>query len=81
MKKKYEKPQIMFEDFTLTNSIAGDCEIKVKNPSRDSCPYQLRTGEQIFISNLTGCITHEDDGDYNGICYHVPIESNNLFAS
>lgn len=81
MKKAYVKPEIMFEDFTLSTNIAGDCEVIINNSTRGDCAYTLRTGESVFTSNYGVCTTKEADGDYNGICYHVPIDSNNLFNS
>lgn len=82
MKKEYQKPEIMFEDFSLSVNIAGDCSLIVGNPSEGQCPYVTRTGLNVFTSDMVGiCTTHEDDGDYNGICYHVPIDSGSLFNS
>ena len=80
MKKHYEAPEIYFDDFSLSTSIAGDCGIIV-NSTRDSCPYVTRTGLNIFLSSMGACTTTEDDGDYNGICYHVPVTESNLFNS
>ena len=80
MKKIYSKPEIMFEDFALSESIAGDCETKINNQTRGSCAYILRTGEHVF-TGISACTTDEQDGDYNGICYHVPIDTRNLFNS
>lgn len=85
MKKTYEKPEIMFENFTLTTNIAGDCEVKTWTPNSGNCAYEI-TDEfgdtsAIFTSAMTGiCTTTEADGEYNGICYHVPY-GDNLFNS
>lgn len=82
MKKTYIKPQIMFESFSVSENIAGDCDTIVNNSSRGSCAYVTRTGLNVFTSEMVGiCTTHEDDGDYNGFCYHVPIDTQNLFNS
>ena len=82
MKKQYSKPEIMFESFTLSVNIAGDCEIKIDNQSKDTCGYIHGTGaETLFINDSTGCSSHTADSEDNGFCYHVPIESNNLFNS
>lgn len=82
MKETYQTPDIMFEDFSLSASIADDCDTLVRNQSRDTgCAYITRTGLNVFTSKVSGCTTIEDDGDYNGICYHVPIETANLFNS
>ena len=85
MKKRYAKPQIVFENFALSTNIAGDCEVKNNLQGRDACPYTVSTifhgDRNIFITEPSGCTTIEADGDYNGLCYHVPLESNNLFTS
>ena len=81
MKKAYLKPEIIFEDFTLSESIAGDCDTIVNNSTRGVCAYVTRTGLNVFMSSIDACSTTEDDGDYNGFCYHNPIESQNLFNS
>lgn len=82
MKKQYEAPAIYFDDFSLSTSIAGDCDTIIKNLSKDSCAYMTRTGLAVFTSSLVDvCTTHEDDGEYNGFCYHVPTSYTNLFNS
>lgn len=84
MKKHYEKPQIMFEDFTLSTNIAGTCTVKTWTPNSGECAYPV-TDEflgtvNVFTSSTQACTTTEDDGEYNGICYHVPF-GDNLFNS
>lgn len=82
MKKRYSKPEIMFESFTLSVNIAGDCEIKIDNQSQNTCGYIQGTGgETLFINASTGCSFEKEDNENNGFCYHIPIESNNLFNS
>ena len=80
MKKKYEKPQIYIETFSLDTTIAGSCELDTPLPSYEkSCGYPIRGGI-VFIEG-TSCTTVPENGEYNGFCYHVPIETNNLFNS
>ncbi len=84
MKKLYSKPEIIFEDFTLSENIAGNCGTIVNNSSENVCGYLADrdpTAQAVFMSTISGCVRFEDDGDYNGICYHVPIDANNLFNS
>ena len=89
MKKAYTKPEIIFEDFTLSTNIAAGCEIIV-NYARYECQYEVGRGsnKKNVFADADGCeysqgVVYEADGtpSYNGICYHVPIESNNLFMS
>ena len=87
MKKTYMKPEIMFEDFTLTTNIAAGCESQDVNASTiNSCGLDF-SGLQVFIVGMTGCshIQVEDpdgdgDGEYANICYHNP-SGNNIFNS
>lgn len=86
MKKTYSKPQIMFEDFTLTTNIASGCDVMANNPSLNQCGIDF-SGLMVFLSEETGCKGDgivEDlggDGEYAGICYHVFSNDQNLFNS
>lgn len=81
MKKMYYKPEILFENFVMSTNIAGDCGTLINNASYETCAYITRSGHHVFTSNYGVCTTTEDDGDYNGICYHVPVEAEALFNS
>ena len=86
MKKAYSKPVIVFEDFSLTTSIAGDCERLVGNPSKGTCGIPGSGGINVFSSTVTGtsgCTIWDSDNDdvYDGFCYHVPTEAYTLFNS
>lgn len=85
MKKAYAKPEIVFESFTLSTNIAGDCETITSLQSRDICGYPTRGGV-VFVDSSMGCTVNAPivDGEAiygDRICYHVPIESSNLFNS
>lgn len=88
MKKVYTKPEIMFEDFSLNNSITAGCE-KIAQAAENACAYKVVTSGgtfNVFTTVMTGiCNTYGQEGEngaiYNGICYHVPYASNNVFTS
>ena len=86
MKKSYQKPQIMFEDFSVSTNIASGCE-HIASAAPDLCPVTLPWGSTtkvVFINESMGCKTtpaEKDSDQYNGVCYHVPYESNNVFTS
>ncbi len=86
MKKQYTKPQIMFESFTLCTNIAAGCA-KGADGHADfhSCGFFFEGVGEIFTADWLGCRINEVvtgvNGDYNGICYDVPIENQNLFNS
>lgn len=86
MKKQYSKPEIMFESFVMSTSIAGDCEGEpVNNPVRYSCGIPGSTpGLNLFSSNITGtngCHVSSEDDPNDQFCYHNPTEYTNLFNS
>lgn len=91
--KKYTKPMIVFESFSLSTNIAGDCEVMNNNtPAKGSCAYRVQFGKvtRYFFTDSVGaaCTTQENSGvffdansPYNGFCYHIPDESYTLFNS
>lgn len=83
MKKKYEKPMIIIENFSLDTTIAGGCEAKTDTKGYGDCGLDM-SGVSIFLDGMSGCSIKVDnvggDGEYNGLCYHVPTEGN-LFNS
>lgn len=86
MRKTYSKPDIVFEGFALSTNIAADCEVKIEGSTGGTCG--LKFGDLvIFVAEYTGCNSNDnvvvegDDGNYNGICYHVPTGDKNLFNS
>ena len=88
MKRTYVKPEVNFESFVMSTNIAGDCEPPfVNNASKGTCAVLGGAGLAIFDSQLVSeCnATPESMGgakDYwDGICYHIPDESHNLFNS
>lgn len=85
MKKAYLKPMIVFESFTLSTNIAGDCEIRTWTPSSGNCAYEITDefGDTsfVFLDTIQACTTHQQDDGTSGFCYHVPYDNNTLFNS
>ena len=82
MKRTYTKPEIVFEDFTLSTNIAAGCEVRIDTQARGNCGYEY--GPMVlFLHGIAGCSDEiEDDGSrLNGLCYHNPTDLNNLFNS
>lgn len=78
MKKTYTKPEILFENFVMSTSIA-------------TCEYQIGSPE-LYVPNLGILFTQKEncgytpemtggDGGYAGICYHVVTNGVNVFGS
>ena len=83
MKRKYSAPDVVFESFALSTSI-GNCEVKTNTESQGICGYHMEGVGWAFIEGITGChvgFSDEMSLAFNGFCYHVPIDSKNLFNS
>lgn len=88
MKKAYSKPDILFESFSLATSIAAGCEEKALS-TQDACGVKF--GKSIiFTSEAHGCASVISDGsltgnwvdkENNGLCYHNPSATYNVFIS
>ena len=85
MKKSYVKPQVYFENFQLSASIAGDCEVIVKNQSKGTCGYKMSGDMVLFTTTdpVNVCATQIEDGNnsYKNLCYHGPYSDYNVFRS
>ena len=78
MKKIYSKPEIVFENFALSENIANaGCEVKTNTPAQGTCGIPWGTGT-LFL-DIVGSLCTEDeavesfggDGEFNGLCYHT----------
>ena len=88
MKKIYTKPEIVFEDFSLSTNIAGDCEPPyVSSPSKGSCAMIGTGGIAVFTEGVISACEYDStdlgggEDIYNGLCYFVPTAESNLFNS
>ena len=75
MKKRYSKPDIMFESFTLSTSIAGTCAHRTQD--QFGCAVMFSDGSMVFTSVVSSCgvkVQADQDGDgmWGTYCYHVP---------
>ncbi len=84
MKKTYIKPEIVFENFSLSTNIAASCDFKTYTPNSGTCAYtyedEFLGTINLFLSDVNACTTKEADGEYNGFCYHTPYDQT-LFNS
>lgn len=81
MKKRYSKPEVMFENFALSTNIASNCDVIISGHSANTCGLEYE-GEYLFIASVDACKdpVSVDDGSC-GFCYDVPFETNDLFNS
>ena len=85
--KKYEKPMIMFDNFTLSKAVAGDCGVKTETfNSNAGCGVEYGR-ETVFMTGMNGCSIEVDplpngDAVWNDmLCYHVFSNDKVLFNS
>ena len=91
MKKTYSKPMVIIESFVLNEnmaSVTSDCENTFSLQAQNVCgiPDSNGTGMTIFSTDVANGSCEVDglpgiEYTYDGLCYHVPTETNNLFAS
>lgn len=80
MKKNYVKPQIIFESFELSSSIAAGCALLSTPQAEYVCPVtDPEFGYTIFSSG--GICDYSAPGDNDQICYDVPLAGTNVFES
>ena len=70
MKKVYMKPEIVFEDFSLSTSIAA-CDNEVNSADLNSCGVDDGDGNMIMNQGVTGC-AYTPPGIQDKVCYHPP---------
>ena len=75
MKKEYKKPELLFDSFELSTSIASGCADKIREPIN-------KFGKVIFTSplNCTDIPTVDNEDGY-GVCYHIPTDLTRMFTS
>lgn len=81
MKKNYSKPDILFESFSLSTSVAAGCAVITPLPQIDQCGLPRFYNWILFHNEIQGCNRTPTTNDGDGICYHPPTEQTNLFSS
>ena len=80
MKKSYVKPQLMFDSFELTDSIAAGCAFLSSNHDPYVCAVlDTELGYTIF-SDYAICQSTPPGGN-DSICYHIPVADYNVYTS
>lgn len=85
MKKKYEKPVMFREEFSVSQSVASGCADTSPGFYKDRCSISIDTmfpGQTLFIENVSCTVgTDTVPDDPNGICYHIPTDTTRCFGS
>ena len=91
--KKYQKPMIAYENLSPRTNLSSDCENQTNLQSNDSAGCGIKFGNMIVFMDWMGACINGDESkglmgfpvaegqSFNGICYHTPVETNNLFNS
>ncbi len=80
MKKKYIKPDVVFESFELTSAVAADCSVIGSPSAAYVCPVvDDELGITIFTST-SGC-QYSAPGVNDRVCYDVPFAGLTVFES
>ncbi len=79
MKKQYEKPQIIFDSFELSQSIAAGCEF-IANHEWAKCAVDDGL-QMLFTMDTAACESVPGPGPFDSVCYDIPNPSNNVFSS
>lgn len=81
MKKNYEKPEIMFDSFELSQNIAAGCAA-IANYGENQCSVTYSEGGiELNLYNIQGVCYYTGPGFEDMICYHAPGDWNNVFTS
>lgn len=82
MKKTYVKPEVYFESFKLSTSIATGCSASYDQNNTNfgdprNCVLYYGT-DTVFVAENTAC---NPIFDLNNFCYHVPSPNDRVFSS
>lgn len=83
--KKYSKPMIAFESFTLSTNIAGDCKTQTTDfTDFNECGIWFEGEGMLFVEPWGGCEVKpapSTNGIYGQYCYDIPTGATPLFNS
>lgn len=70
--KTYVKPDLYYEDFELSNSVAGGC-VDALNHTQDTCSYDLgeKLGDSVTIFSSSACDVDFNVAEGEDYCYYT----------
>ncbi len=80
MKKAYTKPEIIFDSFELTESIAAGCSYITSNMAPYECAVLDKEFGFTLFSDYNNCDSTPPGGN-DSICYHVPTADYSVYTS
>lgn len=85
MKKAYKAPEMLVENFRLSDRIAAGCEGIMNYSQPYTCEteedYIPGTGVKVFIADNTDCWIWYDENSDDFLCYHAPQGNPSYFQS
>lgn len=82
MKKTYTKPEMSFESFELSTSVASSCPGGGVNVAEYQCAITDPGGDNVFIDVTYGCTPQFNSYALEeNPCYHNSSDNNNTFSS
>lgn len=84
--KKYVKPDLYFESFALSHSVASGCAYAL-NHTENGCrldgsnPLGLPDGVYLFAGTDGGCTLYYSDASYEDYCLQTDADGYNIFTS
>lgn len=81
MRKKYQKPELYYESFMLSQSIASGCE-GIANFAENQCSVTLSgPGYELSLFHDSQICSDSPPNPDDYLCYHAPAENMNVFSS
>jgi hypothetical protein len=80
VKKVYTKPEIVFDSFELTESIAAGCSFISSNIAPYECAILDKELNYTIFSDYSMCQSTPPGGN-DSICYHVPTADYSVYTS
>lgn len=84
VKRVYNKPEINFESFMVSDSVAssvGSSCSTTGNYTQDTCGITIAPGRAVYTEANTGCTVKIEDGADGYPCMGLPTTDNNVFGS
>lgn len=82
MKKNYIKPQIAYESFQLSTSIAASCALLATSSAQYVCPVtDPESGFILFADSPASSCDTVPVGGSDSVCYDIPVANWNVLTS
>lgn len=81
-KKTYNKPELFYESFTLSQDIASNCEgIALFGENVCGVKVNMMDIDMVIYGYGSGACEYQPPNPESFVCYHAPSDANNVFSS